>query len=195
MISLPIDVLPDSELALQLPLDECGSSLVPKPPRRCRRSAVGSRIFTGIADTPATPFCVTTIDGKPELAVKLRSDEEYDGFRSCESRRSFSFIFFCRLLIASNTLKSSMSSELGLYLKLLRVVSSLVPLNRLIIRNRLLPHCFSELKCDDERLTSAANESFFSTSLDLLRGTIVISFSRLADISSSSTSLKLNYYG
>lgn len=90
-----------------------------------------------------------------------------------------------------------MSSAFGLCLKLLRVVSSLVPLNLLIIRNRLFPHCFSELKCDDERLASAAaNESFFKTSLDLLLGTIVISFSRLSDISPlSSAWLKLNYYG
>lgn len=196
VISLPIDVRPDSELALQFPLDECGSSFVAKPIRRCRRRAVGSRIFTGIADIVALPACAATTDGRPEPIDALRSDEEYDGFRSCESRRSLSFIFFCRLFIASKTLKSSMSSAFGLCLKLLRVVSSLVLLNLLIIRNRLFPHCFSELKCDDERFTSAANESFFSTSLDLLLGTIVISFSRLNDISPlSSAWLKLNYYG
>lgn len=130
-------------------------------------------------------------DENPELAVRLRSDEEYEGFRSCKSRRSFSFTFFCRLLIASRTLKSSISSEFGLYLKLLRDVSSLVPLNRLIIRKRLLPHCFSELKCDDDRLTSFVNKSFFRTSLDLLRGTIVISFSSPAVSSPSTASLEI----
>lgn len=194
VISLPIEVRPDSELALQLPLDEWGSSLLASPVRRCRRRAVGSRIFTA-CEKLTLPDWVTATVGIPVLNGKLRSDEEYDGFRSCESRRSFSFIFFCRLLIASKTLKSSISSAFGLYLKLLRVVSSLVPLNRLIILKRLLPHCFRELKWDDERFTSAANESFFNTSLDLLRGTIVISFSRLADISSSSAWLKINYYG
>lgn len=149
---------------------------------------MGSRILTESNGT--FPELVVTVDGRPELIVRLRSDEEYEGFRSCESRRSFSLIFFCRLFIASKTLKSSMSSAFGLNLKLLRVVSSLVPLNLLIILKRLFPHCFSELKCDDDRLTSFANESFFKTSLDLLRGTIVISFSP-PDISSPSAWLKV----
>jgi hypothetical protein len=182
VISLPIEVLPDSELALQLPELECGSSLFAQPVRRCLRNAVGSRILTGTPLPNETTVCDDgTID-------KLLSDDEYDGFRSCESRRSLSLIFFCRLLIASSTLKSSMSSTFGLYLMLLRVVSSLVPLNLLIIRKRLLPHCFNELKWEDDRFTSVANESFFNTSLDLLRGTIVISFSRQVDSSKSSSS-------
>lgn len=71
VISLPIDVLPDSELALQLPLDECGSSLFPSAVRRCLRIEEDSRSFTGLIE--AGMLVVALV---PEATVILLSDEE-----------------------------------------------------------------------------------------------------------------------
>lgn len=179
VISLPIDVLPDSELADQFPLLECGSSFVINPnPRRCLRIDDDSLNFTGFIVAGGCP--PPSINAFPFI-VKLFSDEEYEGFRSCESFLSFSLPFFFKLLlllltIVSSTLKSSMSETLSFLLPLLSC-SWLFRL--LIIRSRFLPHCFNELKCDDDRFGIARSngESFFKISLDLLRGTIVISSS------------------
>lgn len=71
VISLPIDVLPDSELALQLPLDECGSSLLPNAVLRCLRMEEDSRSLTGLIE--AGMLVVAPV---PEATVILLSDEE-----------------------------------------------------------------------------------------------------------------------
>jgi hypothetical protein len=78
VISLPIEVLPDSELALQLPLDECGSSLLLAPCLLCLRitavcSLILTTVFEAVTDgtTEVTAGCVEALD-----TFKLLSDEE-----------------------------------------------------------------------------------------------------------------------
>lgn len=76
VISDPIEARPLSEDALQLPLDECGSSLLP-PVLRNLRCAELSRSFT----------VAMFMTGMLMLDFSL---EEQEGFRSCKDFRSLS---------------------------------------------------------------------------------------------------------
>lgn len=72
VISEPIDALPLSELALQLPLDECGSSL---PARLCRLCVELSRNFTATFMTEVRGVAM----GRLMLDF---SDDDSEGFLS-----------------------------------------------------------------------------------------------------------------
>lgn len=74
VISEPIEALPLSELALQFPLEECGSSLFP-PERRCRRWAELSRNFTAMFITDVNGV----VTGKLILDF---SEDDREGLRS-----------------------------------------------------------------------------------------------------------------
>lgn len=111
VISLPMEARPDSELALQLPLDECGCSSLPAasmrciPLRRCLFSVAVSRIFT-CAAASEEDNCNLPRNWPLDETLMLFSDEEYEGFRSCENRDSL----FCAIR-SCTTHSSSMSRE------------------------------------------------------------------------------------
>lgn len=110
VISLPMEARPDSELALQLPLDECGCSSLPaasmrcSPLRRCRFNVAVSRIFTCAAPASGEASCNLPRNWPLEETLMLFSDEEYEGFRSCENLDSL----FCTIR-SCTTHSSSMS--------------------------------------------------------------------------------------
>lgn len=127
--------------------------------------AADSRIFTGLMLAGSVGLVVAALVASEEMdRGRLRSDEEYEGFRSCESARSV----LGReppLRLMSCTLKSSKSTAVvvvaffakpsTLWLLLVAFVVAFIvmdwsiasaPMLRTFIRNRFLPHCFSELK-------------------------------------------------
>jgi len=95
VISLPMEARPDSELALQLPLEEWGCSSLParacRPFRRCLFRVAVSRILTWAA-APSGPdpedSCSLPLSWPLLDTLMLFSEEEYEGFRSCENRDS-----------------------------------------------------------------------------------------------------------
>lgn len=78
----PMEALPLSELALQLPLEECGGSSLLPPDLRWRRCAELSRNFTAMFMTEERGLEMG------RLTLDL-SDDEIEGLRSCD-RRSLS---------------------------------------------------------------------------------------------------------
>lgn len=90
--SEPIEARPLSELALQLPLEECGSSLLP-PVRLSRRCAELSRNFTAIFITDVSGVAT----GKLTLDF---SDDDTDGLRSCVRRSLSTFRLRFRVTVS-----------------------------------------------------------------------------------------------
>lgn len=121
--------------------------------------AADSRIFTGFMLAGRVGLVVAALVACDEIdRGRLRSDEEYEGFRSCESARSVADAV-CLLLLARLMLLSlpysSMSeaffakpSALFAVTVVMAIRPSIVgcPSARGFIRSRFLPHCFSELK-------------------------------------------------
>lgn len=178
VISLPIEVRPDSELALQFPELEFCSSFCPNPCRLCLRINEDSRNFTG--------FKGTGIVESDATATLFSLCEEYEGFRSCESFLSFSFscwrlrnALFIR--IVSCVLKSSISETcLSIGCSCRSLSLPLLPPRNEINRNLLRPHCLRVLKW---LRRGTIFSSFFKISLDLLLGTRSIPSASTAHVS------------
>lgn len=161
--SLLAEVRPDSELALQLPLDEFGSSQRYCLLRRCRR-VIELRSFTGFVGVKHI-FISLSIKFVNSFSV-----DEYSGF--CFKAFSagvfvLGFVFF----------------GLSVGLTPFGLISHSPFSSILLILNRSLPHCFSALKF--EKRFEDRRPSFvpllLSKSFDLLRGIGCVVFSSAFD--------------
>ncbi|KAH1005232.1 hypothetical protein HUJ04_006255 [Dendroctonus ponderosae] len=164
VISEPMEARPLSELALQFPLEEFGSSLFPCRRRRCSEL---SRSFTAIFITEDKVAAGTDF-----------SELDIEEFLSCVLRSlSKSLLLF--IVTVSYRLKSSKPSSAEAT-RLLCPPELVSLFSTLLLRNFsywLLPHCFKLLKRD----IFTSGDSFLpplerSKSLLLLRGTVAGTF-------------------
>lgn len=177
-ISLLAEVRPDSELALQFPLDEFGSSQRYCLFRLCRR-VIDVLSFTGlvaaaVAVAAAVVIVVAVAHTFVSLSIKFvnsLSDDEYSGF----CLRFFSAVDFAFALTV-------FTFSAWLMPPFCVASSSVFSSILLISLSRCLPHCFNALKLvkrfDERKLSMVPllrNKSF-----DLLRGIDWLIFSSAA---------------
>lgn len=130
VISEPMEALPLSELALQFPLDECGSSLLPNLLNRlCVELSLNF-----------TAMLMTCDKGLTGMFMLDFSDDDIEELRSCVLL-SFSKSRFRFIVTVSYRLISSIFS-------LLFISGFPSALLFMSLSYLLLPHCLRVLKCD-----------------------------------------------